>query len=321
MKIPEKLKHGDEIRIIAPSRSLKILADDGVILARQRLEAFGFKVTFGKHVETCDLQHSSPIAERVADIHEAFADPNVKGILTVIGGFNSNELLPYLDYQLIQANPKVLCGYSDITALANAITAKCQFVTYSGPHFSSFQMTELQSYQSTHFKQCLCQEEPFDLVPSRYWSDDKWFINQEKRNYHQTDWKVYQHGTALGTLVGGNLCTLNLLQGTEFMPTVDQSILFIEDDELTIPETFARDLASLLQVTKEIKGLLIGRFQETSEMTEEQLHFILDKHPVLKTIPVYYDLDFGHTQPMMTLPIGGMISLNTQLAHLKLIEF
>lgn len=321
MKIPDKLKQGDEVRVIAPSRSLKILSDEGVSLAIQRLEALGLKVTFGKHVETCDLQHSSPIAERVSDLHEAFADQKVKGILTVIGGFNSNELLPYLDYELIKANPKILCGYSDITALANAITAKCDFVTYSGPHFSSFQMTELQSYQSTNFKQSFFQEEPFDLVASSYWSDDKWFLNQDKRVYHKTSWKVYNHGSALGTLFGGNLCTLNLLQGTDFMPDVRRSILFVEDDELTIPETFARDLASLLQVTEDLKGLLIGRFQETSEMTEEQLHFILDKHPILKTIPVYYDLDFGHTQPMMTLPIGGMISLNTSLANLKLIEF
>lgn len=321
MKIPDKLKQGDEIRIVAPSRSMKILSDEGVILAKQRLEAFGFKVTFGKHVETCDLQHSSPIAERVADLHEAFADKNVKGILTVIGGFNSNELLPYLNYELIKNNPKVFCGYSDITALANAITAKCQFVTYSGPHFSSFQMTELQAYQSTNFKNCLFQEEPFDLAPSSYWSDDQWFINQDKRVYHQTNWKVYNHGTALGTLFGGNLCTLNLLQGTDFMPDVRQSILFVEDDELTCPETFARDLASLLQATDGLKGLLIGRFQEVSEMTEEQLVFILDKHPIFKTIPVYYELDFGHTQPMMTLPIGGMISINTKLATLKLIEF
>lgn len=320
MEIPAKLQAGDEVRIIAPSRSLKILSEESIVLAKQRLEAFGLKVSFGKHVETCDLQHSSPIAERVADLHEAFADPSIKGIFTVIGGFNSNELLPYLDYEMIRQNPKILCGYSDITALANAITAKCEFVTYSGPHFSSFSMTELQAYQSTSFKQALFQSEPYDLTPSNYWSDDKWFLNQEKQVYHQTKWKIYQHGTALGTLYGGNLCTLNLLQGTAYLPEVKNCLLFIEDDELTIPETFARDLASLLQATEGLKGLLIGRFQEVSRMTEEQLLFILDKHPILKTIPVYYDLDFGHTQPLMTLPIGGMLSVNTQLETLKLIE-
>lgn len=81
---------------------------------------------------------SSSIRSRVADIHEAFNDSSVKAILTVIGGFNSNQLLPYLDYDLISENPKILCGFSDITALATAIYTQTELITYSGAHFSSF---------------------------------------------------------------------------------------------------------------------------------------------------------------------------------------
>lgn len=321
MKIPMKLKQGDEIRIIAPSRSMKILSEDGIQLAKERLEQLGFQVTFGKHVEVCDRQNSSSIEQRIEDLHDAFSDKNVKGILTVIGGFNSNELLPYIDYELLKANPKILCGFSDITALANAITVKCDFITYSGPHFSSFQMTGLQDFQTSYFKKCFMNDESYTLQPSTKWSDDLWFLDQENRTYEETKWKVYSKGSATGTLFGGNLCTLNLLQGTEYMPHLKDCILFVEDDELTIPETFARDLTSLLQVSKGIKGLLIGRFQKVSKMTEEQLHFILDKHPQLKNIPVLYDMDFGHTQPTMTLPIGGTISIHTQDFHLKLNNF
>lgn len=91
MKIPMKLKQGDEIRIIAPSRSMKILSEDGLQLAKKRLEQLGFQVTFSKHVEVCDSQNSSSIEERIEDLHAAFTDKNVKGILTVIGGFNSNK--------------------------------------------------------------------------------------------------------------------------------------------------------------------------------------------------------------------------------------
>ncbi|SOC40287.1 S66 family peptidase [Ureibacillus acetophenoni] len=321
MKIPMKLKHGDEVRIIAPSRSMKILSEDGIRLAKERLEELGFVVTFGKHVEESDLQNSSSIEQRIEDLHDAFADQNVKGILTVIGGFNSNELLPYIDYELLKANPKILCGYSDITALANAITTKCGFITYSGPHFSSFQMTGLQDYQTKYFKKCLMNDEAYLLQPSEKWSDDAWYLDQENRVYEDTKWKVYSEGSATGSLIGGNLCTLNLLQGTEFMPNLKDCILFVEDDELTIPETFARDLTSLLQVSGDIKGLLIGRFQKASKITEEQLHFILDKHPQLKNIPVMYDMNFGHTQPMMTLPIGGEISIDTKDLKLKLSVF
>lgn len=318
---PAKLNKGDEVRIIAPSRSLKILSDDGILLAKKRLEELGLKVTFGKNIKECDMQKSSPISQRVEDLHNAFADSNVKGILTVIGGFNCNELLPYLDYELIKANPKILCGFSDITALATAITKKCGFITYSGPHFSSFQMNHLQDYQTEFFKKCLMNEEEYQIQPSEQWSDDLWFLDQENRHLEPTEWKVYSDGQATGTLLGGNLCTLNLLQGTPYMPNLENCILFIEDDELTIPETFARDLTSLLQVAGTIKGLVIGRFQKSSNVTEEQLHFILDKHPQLKHIPVLYDLDFGHTQPMMTLPIGGEISLHTKKMSLKVSKF
>lgn len=321
MKIPMKLKQNDEIRIIAPSRSIQILSEDGIRLAKERLEQLGFQVTFGEHVEVCDRQHSSSIEQRIEDIHDAFADENVKGILTVIGGFNSNELLPYLDYELLKENPKVLCGFSDITALATAITAKCDFITYSGPHFSSFQMNGLQDYQTSYFKSCFMNEESYQLKPSTKWSDDLWFLDQENRVYEDTKWKVYSEGNAKGTLFGGNLCTLNLLQGTEYMPHLKDCILFVEDDELTIPETFGRDLTSLLQHSKGIKGLLIGRFQKVSKMTEEQLLFILDKHPQLINIPVLYDMDFGHTQPIMTLPIGGTISIHTQGFNIKLENF
>ena len=90
---------------------------------------------------------------------------------------------------------------------------------------------------------------------------------------------------------------------------------------MTIPETFARDLTSLLQNAQSIKGLVIGRFQRASKMSEEQLLFILDKHPLLKEIPVLYDVDFGHTQPMFTFPIGGEVQIDASKGLLRLVRF
>lgn len=322
MKQPQKLQRGDEIRVIAPSRSRQILSAEGIEKAVARLEEMGFHVTFGEHVDACDMQGSSSIDERIVDLHAAFADTNVKGILTVIGGFNCNELLPYIDYELVANNPKVLCGFSDITALANAITAKCGFITYSGPHFSSFQMEGLQPYQTTHFEKCIMQAEPFTVAQSPQWSDDLWFLDEDNRNYAHGEWKTYTDGEAEGTLFGGNLCTFNLLQGTPYMPSIpDDAIFFIEDDEETKPETFARDLMSLLQALPNIKGLLIGRFQNVSQVTEDQLLFILQKHPLLREIPVMYGMDFGHTQPIATMPIGGRIYMNSTTKTLQLNVF
>ena len=321
MNIPQKLSIGDEVRIVAPSRSASILSKEGVVQAKNRLKALGLKVTFGEHIFESDLQNSSSIEHRVADLHAAFADQNVKGILTVIGGFNCNELLPYLDYELIKRNQKIICGYSDITALANAITAKCGFITYSGPHFSSFQMEQGQDYQTAFFKSCLMQDVPYTLLPSEQWSDDAWYLDQENRVFEPTEWKVYNTGKASGKLYGGNLCTLNLLQGTEFMPNIREAILFVEDDELVFPEMFSRDLTSLLHVAGNIKGLVIGRFQKPSNMTEEQLKFTLDKHPQLKEIPVFYNVDFGHTQPIFTFPIGGEVEIDSGLKTVELLKF
>lgn len=227
MIIPNKLKHGDEIRIIAPSRSASLLYEEGVQTAKERLENLGFVVSFGKHIFDKDLQNSTSIQQRVEDLHDAFADKNVKGILTVIGGFNSNELLPYIDYELIKKNTKVFCGYSDITAIGTAISTQTGMVTYSGPHFSSFQMRKAQEYQTHFFKQCLMQNEPFELKPSEHWSDDAWYLDQENRVFENTVWKTYNEGTVSGELWGGNLCTLNLLQGTKYMPIIENAILFI----------------------------------------------------------------------------------------------
>ncbi|WP_400245749.1 S66 peptidase family protein [Niallia sp. JL1B1071] len=321
MRIPAKLQKGDEIRVIAPSRSAKILSEEGIMQAKNRLEDLGFVVTFGKHIFESDLQFSTTIEHRIEDIHDAFRDKKVKGILTVIGGFNSNELLPYLDYDLIKNNPKILCGYSDITALATAITIKTDLITYSGPHFSSFQMDKLQEYQTEYFQKCLMELQEFIVEPSDVWTDDAWYLDQKNRNYEPGGWEVYQEGRAKGQLFGGNLCTLNLLQGTEYMPNLKASILFVEDDELTIPETFARDLTSLLQTAGKVKALVIGRFQRASKMEEEQLLFILDKHPSLKQIPVLYNVDFGHIQPFFTFPIGGEVEIDTKNHGIKMTSF
>ena len=131
-----------------------------------RFAGLGLRLTYGEHVDERDDFDSSSIASRVADLHAAFADPDVAAVLTVIGGFNSNELLPYLDWDLIAANPKVLCGFSDITALQNAILARTGLVTYSGPHWSSFGMRDHFEQTLAWFSQTLFTDEPVDLAPA-----------------------------------------------------------------------------------------------------------------------------------------------------------
>ncbi|MBU2577481.1 LD-carboxypeptidase, partial [Patescibacteria group bacterium] len=258
---PEKLKAGDEIRVIAPARSIAILSQEVREIANKRFEEIGFKLSFGKHVEETDSFASSSIESRVEDLHEAFGDKNVKAILTVIGGFNSNQLLRYIDWDLIKNNPKILCGYSDITALNNAVFTKTGLVTYSGPHYSTFGQKLHFDYTLDFFKKCLLSDESFEIKPSEKWSDDAWYKNQEERTLIPNDgWLVINEGSAEGTILGANLCTFNLLQGTEYLPDFTDSVLFLEDDEESAPHDFDRNLQSLIHLPEfsKVKGLVIG---------------------------------------------------------------
>lgn len=309
---PKILKEGDEIRVLAPSRSLDILSKDQVKYAIDILKGMGFKVTFGNHVEECDDFFSSSIESRVYDLHDAFLDDNVRGILTVIGGFNSNQLLKYLDYDLIRENPKILCGYSDITALSNAIYAKSGLVVYYGPHFSTFGMKRGNEYTIEYFKKCLMTEDEFEVIPSETWSDDEWYLNQENRHMVENEGvTMINEGECEGTIIGGNLCTLNLLQGTEFFPKLDDSILFLEDDYLTNYVEFDRNLQSLIHLPDfdKVKGMVIGRFQNKSSINMDIFKKIIASKRELKDIPITCNANFGHVSPIITFPIGGRAKL------------
>src|SRR3989344_7701304 len=270
MIIPDKLRKGDKVCVISPSRSLSIISKENTKLAMDRLNQFGLDVIFSENSREKDEFDSSSIESRVNDIHNAFIDKEVKAVLTSIGGFNSNQILKYLDYKLIKSNPKILCGYSDITALQNAIYTKIGLVTYSGPHFSTFGMLKGLEYTMEYFKKCLMEKSAFKINSSQKWSDDPWYKDQNDRKFiSNKGFNVINEGEAQGTIIGGNLCTLNLLQGTEFMPSLKNSILFVEDDEESKPQHFDRDLQSVIHLPdfKYVQALVIGRFQKSSEIT------------------------------------------------------
>lgn len=290
--IANKLQPGDEVRVIAPSRNLTEVRQDVHHHAINFWKQEGFRLTFSKNCREVGKFHSSSIASRVADLHEAFCDPNVKMIITCLGGFNANQLLPYLDYDLIKKHPKILCGYSDITALHNAIYSKTGLVTYHGPHYGTFTFENEPRYTRDTFFDCVMNENPIRVIPSG-----------------TAKYETIQEGTCEGTILGGNLCTLNLLQGTPYMPDLRNALLFLEDDNIMGPYfcyEFDRNLESLLQTdgADTIRGIVFGRFEESCGLTGETIADIVrDKVPA--DIPVIFGADFGHVYPMFTFPIGG----------------
>ena len=312
---PAALRPGDEIRVVAPARSRTlVLEHDQTSLIERRFADLGLRLTYGDHVDEIDDFNSSSIASRVDDLHAAFADPAVRGILTVIGGFNSNELLPHLDWELIARNPKVFCGYSDITALQNAILARAALITYTGPHWSTFGMRDHLEQTLTWFREAVLSDDAYEVTPASYWTDDAWFLDQDHRTVEQSSgWWPLQSGTATGRLVGGNLCTFNLLQGGPYRPSLSGAVVLVEDDALTNPVEFARDLTSLLQLpdAAEMAALLVGRFQRASGIDRPVLQQIIERQPVLAGVPVLANIDVGHTNPLATLPIGGQVEVRS----------
>ena len=309
---PNLLQKGDEIRIIAPSTSLKIIGQDCRKIARERLEAMGLKVSFGKNTtdENCDEFTTSGYEKRAEDIMAAFKDKNVKAIFTIIGGFNSNQVLPFLDYEIIKVNPKIVCGFSDITALLNGIRAKTGLVTFYGPHYSSIGMKKGNEYTLACMEKMLFTGKG-EFTPCAEWSDDLWFIDQDKRDFIKNDgWWVLQEGNAKGRLEGGNLSTLVLLNGTEFAVKFAQpTILAVENCFISAADKkeFLRQLQAMTQqeTFKQVKAVLIGRFQKDSQVTRADLEYIVNSIPQLKGLPIIANMDFGHTTPIATLPLGG----------------
>ncbi len=311
--IPDKLKPGDEVRIVAPARSASDISKVALRRAQSTLESVGLRVTFSDNAFSQNQRGCPTDEEKVKDLEEAFTDSNVKCILAAIGGFNSNQLLNKINWQIIKDNPKVFGGFSDITILNHAILAKTGLITYAMPNFYCFGLPLESDYSLKYFQRCLLKDNPdsYEVQPTKRWYDFSW---NNDESLPQLIWKnsgprIIQGGSAIGTMIGGNLCSLNLLNGTEYFPKIKGNIILcIEDDSYdSIPETFERNVQSLMQQSyfRQVRAILIGRFQGKSQATEDVVGDIILSKNISPNIPVVAGLDFGHTDPKFTYPVGG----------------
>lgn len=316
---PKKLKAGDEIRVIAPAKSFKqSFTEEMKALAIKRLGSLGLRVSFGKYVNEVNEFESTTVEHRLEDLDDAFRDQNIKAILTVLGGTTSNQLLKFLDYEMIKNNPKILCGLSDITSLANAIHTKTGLVTYSGPHFTLFGANKQVDYTIDYFRKCFFSEDIIKIEPSDLFCDNRW----DKEEIKNEGYWIINDGEAKGKIIGGNLITLNLLQGSEYMPDLSNSILFIEDNNKESIRAVENHLQSLIHQPSfsKVKGIMFGRFQIGTKMTKELLTKIIKTKKELDNMPVIANLDFGHTTPMITFPIGGECKIRTEDQDIEIIK-
>ena len=309
--LPQKLKKSDHVRAVTLSQSLGNITLNHAETVKRKLATLGLTTSFGANSIEVDRHGSNSIQNRVDDLHNAFADPEVQAVFVARGGMNCNQILPYLDFDLIAKNPKIIIGYSDITAIINAIYAKTGLITYSGPGFTTLKDVDFVNSDFTfkHWHHQLFEHGEIEVKSADKIFDTSYKSGKSVTSEYDSDgfWAI-NPGKTTGTIIGSNLCTLNLLQGTPFMPSLHDSILFIEDDHESSAGHFDRDLESLTQLPEfsGVRGLVIGVFEKDSQVDRQTLTNLIQNKAILKDLPVLANVNFGHTKPMLTFPIGGM---------------
>ena len=286
-----KIKKGDTIGVIAPSS--KIDKDDLDVINNSVLliESTGLKVQFGKNAFKNTLGYGATPKEKAEDINEMFADKEVKMIFCVSGGFNSNTVFEYLDYELIKNNPKPLCGFSDSTSLENAIYSKTGVITFNGPTFKS-----LTSWATPY---------AYEEVVKRFIKGDM-TLGQEDDEYI-----TLQEGVTEGILVGGNLSLVSEMSSGNYSIDFTDKILFIEEFCLeSPPEAVSNYLYHMKQnsVFDKIKGVWVGNYDGSVALEKILLDVLEEKYK----IPIIKSNNFGHTEKKTVIPVGGKARIDTR---------
>ena len=267
------------------------------------------------------------VAERIMAIHELFKDKRIDILMAYWGGANTNELLPHLDYSLFKKLNKPIIGYSDTSALLLAVHTFSGIKTFLGPAGITFDKPEPFDYTFDSFKAIVLKKErEITIEDSKEFADDLYFLRKDSdhriKNKNKGR-KIFRHGYAKGGIIAANLQTLLVLAGTKYFPDLKGKILFIEEAEEENTQMIHRFFTHLSQVVdlNTLAGICIGRFCSQSgfsnDDSEESIY-----NEVFKDIriPIVYHLDFGHTDPMFTIPIGAEAIIDTKKNILKILN-
>lgn len=314
---PPRLQKGDKIAIVSPASAVAAYVPRRLARGIATLEKMGFEVVLMPNATAVHSHTAGTIGERLQDLHMAFADPSIKAIISTIGGFNSHQLLDELDYELIRNNPKIFVGYSDITALFAGIYQQTGLTTFVGPALlTQFgQFDGLDPYTEESFTRTFMQTEPIGRIEaSEEWTDEilRWDVADDRRREHQVNagYTIVKTGVAEGPILTGNTGTLLLLAGTPYLPSFDDVVLMLEDDETETPETIDRYFTQLRHIGAydKIAALVVGRFPSKVDFDPEfSLKDIILRATRGYNFPIVLDADFGHTDPVATLANGIQI--------------
>lgn len=292
---PPALCKGDTIGIMAPSSRVDRKRLEAGI---ERLEAHGYKVYVHPQTYKQHGQSAGTAQQKAKALHDLFADPTIKAIICARGGNRAGAMLPCLDFKLIKKYPKILIGYSDVTALLNVVYKKTGLTTFHGP----MAQTVLSARQ---MKQCLA------------------LLSGEKTDIPMGRAKALRPGKAEGNLIGGNLSLVCSLMGTPWQPDFRGAILFLEDcdDELSRYDRMLRQLANA-GAFEQAAGVIFGGFTNNKDSGSLPFGFSMEeifREALAGTkIPAVMNAPFGHGKDLYTFPVGGMARLNAAKGKISL---
>jgi muramoyltetrapeptide carboxypeptidase len=308
---PPRLREGDLIGLIAPAGHT---SDASIARSVAHIEELGFKVMLGEHLREVHGNYAGTVEQRLADLHAMFANPAVKAIWCIRGGSGAISLLERIDYRLIRANPKILLGYSDITALHLALLRHAGLVTFHGPVASSTP----SSYSTEHMLAVLMDPVPRYTIPMA--------MENARRAAEEPHYgiRTVHAGTATGRLIGGNLSMVAALAGTPYAADFHDSLAYIEEVN-EAPYRIDRwltqlDLAAGLQ---HAAGVIIGICDNCGPGHEDislTLDETLDIHLQPLRVPAVTGYSIGHIRNQFTLPVGLRATLDTERQTITLLE-
>jgi muramoyltetrapeptide carboxypeptidase len=310
LRRPPRLKAGDTIGLVSPSGALA--ETDDRAYTEETVRALGFVPKHGRHTMDRFGYLAGRDEDRAADVNAMFADPNVKGIFCTRGGWGVARMLPFLDFNMIRANPKPVLGYSDITGLHLALQSRANMISFHGPGAASGWGPIAQ----TSFKEVLVDgATPTWRVP----------VAEEPRLV-QRRWRsvVINAGKARGRMLGGNLTVLSALIGTPFMPDLHGAILVLEDiDEAEYRIDRMLTQLALAGILRGIAGFVFGQCTNCVDTSGGYggfpLSAVLEQHIKPLGIPAFHGAGFGHIADQFFLPLGCDVELDANARTLRLL--
>ncbi len=306
-----RLQPGDTIALVNPSGA--IYERMPYEIARENIEALGFKVREAPHLRARYGHFAGTAEQRASDINAMFADPGVQGILAVTGGSGGHRILPLIDYAAIRRTPKFLGGFSDLTALVNAVHARTGLITFHSPMGAS----EWNDFSVRHFRAMVMDAAPLLLSNPQ----DKEDALAPKANRITT----LRGGRAQGPLVGGNLAVFSALAGSGHWPRLDGAILFLEDiNEYIYRVDRMLGTLQLAGAFSRLAGVVLGAFTNCGPGDGNYgtltLDEVFDDYFKPLGVPVYSGASFGHIRRKLTLPVGALAEIDADAGTLRVLQ-